>query len=819
MDGAGGGIHLGETASFEMKNGEISDCGNDTIEGGGVFCSGKFDMLGGTIKNCKAKSGGVLLRGDVASFTLDGTGIIENCSSSANGGGVYVRQNSAFKMKNGIIRGCYAGNTGDGGGVFLLGTATFCLEGGKITGNGQSPDRIVTRNGGGVRLTDASNLDMRGGEITGNVAQNTGGGISISGKNAEGRILNIDAGAICENKLTNPLGYGGGIYIDKDITLQLYNTLVTGNTATALGGGIWACRTGDIKVYVTNGGAVYNNNAMADNGDKTPEQAGDDIAFVSSLLSDGSVMTLYTHMLGGGLNHYYEDGGVTWLEGDNTYGSGLGAPDGKTPRYDAAYANLYTDTENITDFIALKNVVSPMAKASAETAAKFIISGNKASRGAGIGTNGNLIIGTPDTEAETGSLTVQKEVTGTGGDTNKAFNFTVTLKPDSGAEAVNGEYGDMIFEENTATFTLKHGESKTAEKLPADIQYTVTEREANQDGYTTTPENVTGTIKNGERAEVKFINHKDKQTGNLTVSKTVSGSGASTEKDFTFTVTLDDKTLNGDYGDMTFTAGVANFTLKHEESKTATGLPAGVEYTVTESNNSGYTVTMNVDGTVKDEATGTIPADKTSVVLFNNDKGSSGGGGGGSDNTSVTVRKVWVTDDGGTAADSVKVQLLQNGSVYDTVTLNARNNWSYTWYNLSDSDTWTVEEAAVLAGFISTVSGSGTVWTITNDDVSTDTPDEPTIPEEPGTPDEPTTPEEPGTPEEPNIPSEQENPNDPEYGLDDPDVPKGGADAPEDGITSDGAPRTGDAAPTAVFAVLLLAAAGGFAITRRKRNQ
>ena len=151
--------------------------------------------------------------------------------------------------------------------------------------------------------------------------------------------------------------------------------------------------------------------------------------------------------------------------------------------------------------------------------------------------------------------------------------------------------------------------------------------------------------------------------------------------------------------------------------------------------------------------------------------------------------------------------------------MNARNNWSYTWYNLSDSDTWTVEEAAVLAGFISTVSGSGTVWTITNDDVSTDTPDEPTIPEEPGTPDEPTTPEEPGTPEEPNIPSEQENPNDPEYGLDDPDVPKGGADAPEDGITSDGAPRTGDAAPTAVFAVLLLAAAGGFAITRRKRNQ
>ena len=67
--------------------------------------------------------------------------------------------------------------------------------------------------------------------------------------------------------------------------------------------------------------------------------------------------------------------------------------------------------------------------------------------------------------------------------------------------------------------------------------------------------------------------------------------------------------------------------------------------------------------------------------------------------------------------------------------------------------------------------------------------------------------------------SEQGNLDNPEYGLDDPDVPKGGADAPEDGTTFDGAPRTGDTAPTAVFAVLLLAAAGGFAITRRKRNQ
>ena len=54
------------------------------------------------------------------------------------------------------------------------------------------------------------------------------------------------------------------------------------------------------------------------------------------------------------------------------------------------------------------------------------------------------------------------------------------------------------------------------------------------------------------------------------------------EKEFHFTVTLGDKTLSGTYGDMEFTGGVATFTLKHGESATATGLPAGITYTVTE---------------------------------------------------------------------------------------------------------------------------------------------------------------------------------------------------------------------------------------------
>lgn len=59
-------------------------------------------------------------------------------------------------------------------------------------------------------------------------------------------------------------------------------------------------------------------------------------------------------------------------------------------------------------------------------------------------------------------------------------------------------------------------------------------------------------------------------TGSLTVTKTVDGNGGDKTKDFHFTVTLSDQSFSGTLGDMEFTDGVATFTLKHGESKTAT---------------------------------------------------------------------------------------------------------------------------------------------------------------------------------------------------------------------------------------------------------
>ncbi|MBZ0675587.1 DUF5979 domain-containing protein, partial [Clostridioides difficile] len=187
--------------------------------------------------------------------------------------------------------------------------------------------------------------------------------------------------------------------------------------------------------------------------------------------------------------------------------------------------------------------------------------------------------------------TVSKIVTGNAGDKNKDFNFTVTLSD----KTISGVYGDLKFTDGVATFTLKNGESKTATNLPAGIDYEVTETEENQDGYVTSKKDDTGTITKDVTGTAVFTNAKDvtppePDTGNLTVSKIVTGNAGDKNKDFNFTVTLSDKTISGVYGDLKFTDGVATFTLKNGESKTATNLPAGIDYEVTETeeNQDGY---------------------------------------------------------------------------------------------------------------------------------------------------------------------------------------------------------------------------------------
>ena len=100
--------------------------------------------------------------------------------------------------------------------------------------------------------------------------------------------------------------------------------------------------------------------------------------------------------------------------------------------------------------------------------------------------------------------------------------------------------------------------------------------------------------------------------GDLSVTKTVTGKGADTEREWHFVVTLSEP-LNGQYGEMTFTDGEALFTLKHEEMIVAKDLPAGIRYVVKE-------LDANTDGYASSDehAVGKIVANMTVEVTFIN---------------------------------------------------------------------------------------------------------------------------------------------------------------------------------------------------------
>ena len=206
--------------------------------------------------------------------------------------------------------------------------------------------------------------------------------------------------------------------------------------------------------------------------------------------------------------------------------------------------------------------------------------------------------------ASDGNLTVSKSVVGETNSQN-AFTFTVTL----GDTGVNGTYGGMMFTNGVATVTLRDGESATAKHLPAGIGYTVTEAENSR--YDASKTGDAGDIPNGGTVTAAFTNTF--KTGDLAVTKHVTGdiSGAQRKFDFTVTLSGDGASLNGTYGAMTFTDGVATCKLADGETATATGLPAGVTYEVTEAAADDYTTTS-------ENATGTIEYGKASEASFTN---------------------------------------------------------------------------------------------------------------------------------------------------------------------------------------------------------
>lgn len=224
-------------------------------------------------------------------------------------------------------------------------------------------------------------------------------------------------------------------------------------------------------------------------------------------------------------------------------------------------------------------------------------------------------------KAEPGNLSVAKTVAGNNGNTSKAFNFTVTL----GDTGINGTFGEMTFADGVATFVLKHGESKTAVGLPAGITYTVTEAEADKDGYTTTSVNASGSIIKDDTAAVTFTNTRNSSSSHHSTRYTLhyESNGGTTYKDercssgtkvtLDKTPTRESYTFTGWYANKALTQKITSVTMNSDKTVYAGWEATGVPDKLNGDDHFAYVIGYP-DGKVHPE--GNISRAETATIFF-----------------------------------------------------------------------------------------------------------------------------------------------------------------------------------------------------------
>lgn len=85
-----------------------------------------------------------------------------------------------------------------------------------------------------------------------------------------------------------------------------------------------------------------------------------------------------------------------------------------------------------------------------------------------------------------------------------------------------------------------------------------------------------------------------------------------------------------------------------------------------------------------------------------------------SEKEQLSVYKVWKDNNDSARPKEISVSLYQDGTLYDTVTLNDANNWRHKWDDLEAGKKWTVAENNVPSGYTVAVSRTDNEFVVTN---------------------------------------------------------------------------------------------------------
>ena len=628
----GGGILIGNSSTFTMNGGEIS--GNTANGGGGVAIIGStMVMNNGTISNnstyrtsgqgsygagvyvadyANSSGGDTLFTATPASFEMNGGKITGN-KALDYGGGIVTFPQQSKKITININNGEISGNKvtkGSGGAVAaFFGVTELNIKGGTLTENS------AQNYGGGVFLYDATNVTISGGTLTGNSARRFGGGVYLNTDSA----VTQTGGSIENNVAYTGGGVCGGTYtMTGGVIKDNNNSLTEEVRLSTRGDGVFvgtAFNLGNDAEISTN------NDVYLAKGSSIPKE-GRYINVISQYTGASTAKPIQIHSedrtventeIGTQLVRYTTDAGgetaAATADADGIFVPSWKMPEGlaigqskaagKTdwmtyvPAVKIQYQWVSTDNPNdvtppANDYIRTGRAYT--AKAQQNSHQGYTFDGWYTDTTCTVPYVNGTVLNTDTVlygrwKAEHGNLSVAKTVAGNNGDTSKAFNFTVTL----GDTGINGTFGEMTFADGVATFVLKHGESKTAVGLPAGITYTVTEAEADKDGYTTTSVNASGSIIKDDTAAVTFTNTRNSSSSHHSTRYTLhyESNGGTAYKDERYSsgtkVTLDKTptresyTFTGWYADKALTQKITSVTMNSDKTVyagwEATGVP------------------------------------------------------------------------------------------------------------------------------------------------------------------------------------------------------------------------------------------------------
>ena len=302
-----------------------------------------------------------------------------------------------------------------------------------------------------------------------------------------------------------------------------------------------------------------------------------------------------------------------------------------------------------------------------------------------LGNNGKITYDLP------GELEIKKSVDwGNASDDTKenqnSFEFTVNF---NGDETLEGDFAYDVYESGEdpvdndtvadgGTITLKDGQCVVIKGLPSDTTFTVTETEANQNGFTTTdtvtadPNNDTtdgianGTIKGGSQQSVSFQNNYKADepleydiSDDLNVEKVLDGRDWRDGDEFTFNVqaldgyapdvtevTIDKNTTDhkASFGTITFDKD-GEFRYVVREDNDIESPIAGIDYS-----NATYRLTVKV----VDAGNGELKIESTKLEMFQDDTGAEKDPAVAVEGTTATFTNYYLSDKGTINIDGKK---------------------------------------------------------------------------------------------------------------------------------------------------------------------